>query len=349
MSQTSLEQQFKDAGIPVMRGVKVVKEYGTKQKQSVAHSGMWLYRWAKNSYQNYELVKRARGVIDLADTCIGLPAIIVGVGPSLDEAMDELKRVKRRGIMIATDAAFRPLMANGIRPDLVLSFDCKPEQSLLWETVPAHDVPILFDSCSHPKSIASWKGPILFYNHFHQADELSNLVLPHVNAHIGQLPSGGTVGNVALLLSKLIGCSPSILVGFDLCYKQEGTAWRYRSRDYRYNPDTTCWDPGEVKALYDNDERVKRSFMKDFKGTAYRMDPELAYYHQVLLSFITHFKVETINTSRYGALAEAVVTFPLGSAIDRFCPPKTPVVPFYDKIKEITAHDPRLLLYRENI
>lgn len=341
MSQSSLEQQFKDAGIKVQRGVKVVKETGLKRDQAKTNSGIWLYRWAKNSYINFPVVSIANGIRDLADLGKGLPAIIVGVGPSLDDQMAALREAVGRAVIISTDAAFRPLMANGIRPDLMISYDCKSEQKLLWESVPHHDVPGLFDSCAHPQTIQSWNGPVLFYNHYHQADELSHLILPHVYPSIGQIPSGATVGNTALLASKIMGCSPAIVVGFDFCYKQEGRAWRYRAKDYKYLVDSTDfaghWIEDEIKVLYDNDFRVQRSFMKDFKGTAYRMDPELEYYHEIFLSFVTHFKVETINTSLFGALAEAVATFSLESAVARFCPIRLgPTSPLFERLRDIS-------------
>jgi hypothetical protein len=221
-------------------------------------------------------------------------------------------------VIIATDAAFRPLLANGIEPNLVLSFDCKPEQSLLWDDVPAHRVPILFDTCAHPDTIASWKGPVLFYNHFHQADELSKLILPHVFPDVGQLPSGGTVGNVAVLLSKYLGCEPALLVGMDFCYAPtEDGGWRYRAQDYRF--EAGAWRPAEVKTLYDNAERVGRAYKREIRGKEYLVDPELAFYYDTICGFLTHFKVKAVNCSVSGALNDVCETLPVADAIRRYC------------------------------
>lgn len=333
MSLSSLEKQFKDAGVVVKRGVKIRAEDGNRTVTQTA-SDIWLYRWARNSYKNYERVTYARGVVKLADTAVGVPSIIVGIGPSLDAAMPAIKHVDKRAIIISTDAAFRPLMANGIAPDLVISFDCKPEQSLLWGSVPYHGVPCLFDTCAHPDAIASWVGPVIFYNHWHQADELSKLILPHVYPHIGQIPSGGTVGNMALILSRILGCKPTLAVGMDFCYAKTETGWRYRSTDYLRT--SSGWIPQDIKSLYDNDERVSRSFMRQVNGAEYRMDPELEFYHKSFVAFITSFGIETINCSPEGALKDVCATMPLDAALDRFCPIAidTSKAPFFTALRE---------------
>lgn len=334
MSQSSLEKELQDAKIDVKRGVKVRPE-AIGENMTKTASNIWLYRWAKNSYRNYPLVEKSKGVAYLLDSAKGMPAIVVGVGPSLDHSISAIKAAKGRAFIISTDAAFRALLANGIKPDIVISYDCKPEQKLLWADIHPHDVPILFDTCAHPDAIASWTGPVLFYNHFHQADQLSELILGHVNSHIGQIPSGGTVGNVALLLTKALGCSPAIAVGMDFCYAQEGAQWKYRARDYKWNQETGEWTPDEVKLIYDNSERLGRSYLKDFKGQTYRMDPELAWYHDIIIGFISHFKIETINTSPAGALKDVVATMPIEAAIERFCLAEAPAITFHKLIADI--------------
>lgn len=348
MSQSSLSEAIQDAGLTVKKGVKISTREDLEGR-NMDGSNLWLYRWAANSHKNYQIVSRGKGVRMLADSAKGLPAIIVGVGPSLDKSIGAIKAAVGRAIIISTDAAFRALMANGITPDIVFSFDCKPEQRFLWEHVPAHNVPILLDSCAHPDTIASWKGPILFYNHWHQTDELSRIILPHVYPLIGQVPSGGTVGNSALLLSQILGCSPAIAVGMDFCYEADGDAWRYRASDYRYERLTNLqgseiagqWKLTEIKQLYDNDQRFARSTIKNFMGVDYRMDPELEYYHETFLKFVSHFKIQTINASPAGALKDAVMTMTAEEAILRFCPPAQPHVPFFELIKQI-GPDPRV-------
>src|SRR5664279_471183 len=102
MSQSSLSEQLKEAGIPVKRGIKVATQEG--DGMTTAGSNLWLYRWAANSYKNYPIVSRAKGVRLLSDTAVGMPSILVGIGPSLDESIDSIKRASGSAVIISSDA-----------------------------------------------------------------------------------------------------------------------------------------------------------------------------------------------------------------------------------------------------
>jgi uncharacterized Rossmann fold enzyme len=303
MSQSStLENQvaeLKQAGFPVRSGVRAFRS--EKGGADVKATDSWLHRWAKHAAQNYALVSKSRGVRFLSGSCEGMPAVVVGVGPSLDANFDTLRSLKRKAVIIATDAAFKPLRINNITPDLVISFDCKKEQSVLWDGLMT-GVPMVFDSCAHPDVIKSWVGTKLFFNHWHTTDEFSEKLLPYIYPDIGQIPSAGTVGNMAVQLAMVLGCKKVAGVGMDLCYAKDGDGWRYRAQDYVKEGDK--WVPKASTPLYDNDERVSRSFLKP-QGTAsepdmktpegskelsYRTDPELAIYAKSLLNIIQAFK-----------------------------------------------------------
>ncbi len=53
-------------------------------------SDVWIHRWAKHAAQNYPIVSRSAGVRFLKDSCHGIPAFVVGIGPSLDDNIEEL-------------------------------------------------------------------------------------------------------------------------------------------------------------------------------------------------------------------------------------------------------------------
>jgi 6-hydroxymethylpterin diphosphokinase MptE-like protein len=319
MSQPSINEQVKDlksSGFPVREGVRMnpnehpddIKKFG---------SALWLVRWAQNAFKNYPIVSRALGAKFLHESCHGMPCFVVGVGPSLDESIAELKAAQGRSIIIATDAALRALLANGITPDLVVSYDCKEDQKRLWETVAAAP-PCMFNSCTHPESIASWPGPVLFFNQYHTQDDLCKTILPSVYPNLGQIPSAGTVGNMATLVAHLMGCTPICLVGMDFCYQPASVnnmvAWRYRAQDYRFATNRGAgipdgWEKTEIKELYDNDDRIKRSFMvKGESGKDYRSDPELSFYLDAFRDIMADFKVPVVNCTPNGRIPSTLVS-----------------------------------------
>jgi len=319
MSQSSVEEQIKSAGLPVSKGTRMEHREDKLTKEKFG-SDLWFSRWTRNVFANYPLVSKARGIRFLAECCKGLPAFVIGVGPSLDDEIKELKAVKRRGIIIAVDAAFRPLLANDIVPDLVVSFDCKDDQNRLWQDIPKGiNVPGLLNSCTAPATLASWPGPVLFYNQYHTQDELCGRILPDILPELGQIPSCGTVGNMAILAAHAMGCDPICLVGFDFCLQPKGDGWRYRAQDYRYVTLTEAgvppgWEPTEIKELYDNDERVSRSspVLGDDKKE-YKTDPELTFYFDSFKNIMPHFKAPIVNCTPNGMipkLDESVVFDP---------------------------------------
>ncbi len=320
MSQSSVSEQVKDLesiGFPVHRGTRITARNPEENMDlSKMGSDIWLSRWSTNAFRNYPIVSRGPGCRMLCDAAKGLPAFVVGVGPSLDNSIKELKGLDRHAIIISTDAALRALLANGIRPHLVISYDCKDEQKLLWETV-KDAPPCLFNSCAHPNSIASWPGKVIFFNQYHLQDDLCGKILPVVYQEIGQLPSAATVGTMAVFAAQLFGCDPICTVGMDFCYQPYMEAgpnnlavksWRYRAKDYRWKisedagvPD--FWEPTEIKELYDNDERLSRSFMvKGDDGKEYKSDPELAHYLDSFKTLVAHWKIPIVNCSPEGMI-----------------------------------------------
>lgn len=326
MSQSSVDEQVKslqESGFPVRKGVRMAPAVNPNDVHKFG-SDLWLSRWSRNVFRNYPIVSKATGVRFLADACKGMPCFVVGVGPSLDDHAAELREAKNRAIVISTDAALRALLANGVTPDLVISYDCKPEQKKLWETI-VKAPPCLFSSCAHPDSIASWPGPVLFYNQYHTQDELCKVIIPTVLPELGQIPSCGTVGNMAIMTAHLLGCDPICTIGMDFCYRKTGPeTWQYRAKDYRWTEAVGCdlgkWIPTEIKELYDNDERMSRAYIvKGDEGKEFMSDPELSFYLESFKDLMPHFKIPIVNCSPDGMIPSTYTTMPVVKVIDTYC------------------------------
>jgi hypothetical protein len=327
MSQSSVKEQvdaFAASGFPVRQGTRGPAREGSVSPQQYG-SDLWLSRWSKNVFRNFPLVSKCLGARFLCEACHGMPAFVVGVGPSLDGSIKDLKTAKGRSVIVSTDAALRALLANDITPDLVMSFDCKDDQKRLWQDIPHVEIPCLFNSCAHPDSITSWPGPILFFNQYHTQDDLCHRILPVVLPELGQIPSSGTVGNMAVMAAHLMGCDPICCVGMDFCYQKAGDGWRYRAKDYRWSSERAAgvppgWEPTEIKELYDNDERMGRSFIvKDEDGKEFRSDPELGFYLGSFKDQMPHFKVPIVNCSPDGMIPRSFPTMTLQEVIDKYC------------------------------
>lgn len=320
MSQSSVGEQVReleDAGFPVRQGTRGVARDTTPTDLNILGSDVWFSRWTHNVFKNYPILSKCLGARFLHNCAKDVPAFVIGVGPSLDEAIEDLKLIKNRGVVISTDAALRALLANGITPDLVVSYDCKEDQNRLWKDIPRDiKIPALINSCAHTNTIMSWPGPILFFNQYHTQDDLCKRILPDVLPELGQIPSSGTVGNMALLAADLMGCDPICAVGMDFAFQPirgDVVAWKYRAQDYKWveKPATAgappFWEKTEIKELYDNDERISRSFLvKGEEGVEYRTDPELVFYLGSFKDLMPHFKVPIVNCTPNGMIPKLV-------------------------------------------
>lgn len=310
--------ELKASGVEVQKGQRTANNDSLDQvnKNIIAR---WLTQWYKQAVLNYPLMSKLSGVHMLTMAAKGLPAIVVGIGPSLDEELEQLVKLKAssRAIIISTDAALKPLLAHKITPHLVISFDCREEQASLFEGLETSELTLLISSCTHPKTLQAWQGSILGFNMDDPMVELCNVFLPTVYPNLGCIPSVGTVGNEAILLAWIMGCTTIMLLGMDLCYKQGPTGMRYRCTDYKtvHQNGIDHFEATENKLLYDNDLRVKDVFEVEVKGRVYTVDPELDLYRKIILRMIGKYDLPVINCSQGGILQEFVVSSSLAEAM----------------------------------
>ena len=86
-----------------------------------------LQPWCMNLVCNIERVIDSPPLLNLFSKYTDVPAFVVLAGPSLRHNIEELKRVGDKGIVIATDTAFRPCLEAGIKVHLVMAHDANPQ------------------------------------------------------------------------------------------------------------------------------------------------------------------------------------------------------------------------------
>ena len=315
-------EEMKKAGLPVKQGVRQFHVEDKKDARAVA-SGIWVPRWAKHAAINYPIVSKSLGIREFEDCAKDVPCFCVGIGPSLDGNIKDLKTAQKRSLIFSTDAALKPLLANGIIPHVVMSFDCGENQKTLLEDIPYEvqkKIFLVLNSCTHPDTIASWQGTKVFFNQYHQQDEFIAKLLPYIYPKTGQLPSVGTVGNMLIVMAHFFGIKAIHLVGMDLCYgegeKQGKKGWQYRAQDYSFVDGSYVRKDNNL--LYENDARVIRSFEEEINGVKYRVDPELKLYREAILSVCEALKIYPIDCST-GVLNQYFPTKSISDCIMLHC------------------------------
>lgn len=154
----------------------------------------------------------------LFDKLKDVPIIIVAAGPSLDKNKHLLKEVKNKAIIFSVGTALKPLVNEGIYPDICIITD---PQDIVYNQIEGLniDIPIIVLSTCNHKIMKSYNG-----FKFIALQEGYDLAEAYAKINNNKLvKTGGSVATTALDIAIKFGCTPIIFVGLDLAYTDNKT------------------------------------------------------------------------------------------------------------------------------
>lgn len=170
--------------------------------------------WVEDIIENVELLTHSPPFLTLQDGYEGVPAFIIGAGPSLDKNIHLLRQAAKKGIVFATNSGAVSLAKHGIEPQVVCCIESIDASSKLAGLFFIDRVVRGFSLSASPQTLRTGTGPLL---PVHEAIAQYNGPLEDLTGH-GGLPMAGSVSTIALSLARVLGCSPLVLVGQDLAY-----------------------------------------------------------------------------------------------------------------------------------
>lgn len=186
--------------------------------------GSTIRRHGKDSYGNrmesLTTYGRSFKFETLKDTGKNIPAIIVAAGPSLDKNIHLLSSLKNKAIIFSVDSALKTLLKHHCVPDFVSAIDYK---DIVWEklaglTSHAPEVSLICSSsvCSRiPKTFPAKN--IFWMFTMKNMDHWISYCIDNRTLSTGT----GTVAHLNLIAASIMGCSPIVFVGQDLCYPDD--------------------------------------------------------------------------------------------------------------------------------
>ncbi|MEW6320998.1 MAG: 6-hydroxymethylpterin diphosphokinase MptE-like protein [Acidobacteriota bacterium] len=144
-----------------------------------------------------------------------MPAVLVGAGPSLDAALESLRALGQRALVIAVDTATRPLLAAGISPDLVVALDPTDVNARHLVDLPAYDSWLVAEGSVDPHAVAAF-APRLFA--FAVGPHHPWPWLDRLGVRPGRLRAWGSVLTAATDLALRAGCPRLVFIGADLAF-----------------------------------------------------------------------------------------------------------------------------------
>jgi hypothetical protein len=146
----------------------------------------------------------------------GQKAILVSAGPSLDDAVQSLNKLKGKYFILSVGSALRVLKANGVVPDAVIITDAQEFVRQQLENMEFIG-PLIYLSTACHLAVADHKGLkiIAFQKGYPRAENYAE------KGSVSLVDTGGSVATTALDILIRMGFSEIVLVGQDLAYSKD--------------------------------------------------------------------------------------------------------------------------------
>lgn len=175
---------------------------------------------AERLQDNIQQVRADTDAAQLFATHTGEPVFVIATGPSLEQHFEALRSIRSqhaRPLFICVDTAYRPLMAQGIKPDVVVSID----QRISLQHLPADDsagTALVYMPLVDPVVLSGWEGKrYVAYSASPVFRELREQ-LPRAELHVG-----GSVIHPAVDLAVKMGAARVTLFGADFAFPNNKT------------------------------------------------------------------------------------------------------------------------------
>lgn len=260
----------------------------------------------------------------------GKTGVIISAGPSLQKNITELKRAKGKAFLMATDTALKPLLKNGIIPDMYVTLDAVKYLEL-FDDERVKNIPVLASFEAKKEVIESNMGRVFF--------EYSNGIFNRLLAKIDgktknvRLAIGGSVATLAFTFLIQARMKQIIFVGQDLAY-----TGNKKHIEGAFND----------KQDLSKEEKETGPFVEDINGEMVPTGDDMIQYKKWFEESITHFEnIRFIDATEGGAKIEGTEIMTLKEAIDTFCEEEIDYSECIKKAKPLFEGDLKEAYYEE--
>lgn len=215
----------------------------------------------------------------LAQASVRRPILVTGAGPSLDALIPFMRKYRKDFYLLAVDAAFRPLLDSGIRPDAVVAVESQCVSRRAFFGTKGSGVPIIADLCARSANLRVSGGTVLFFmSEYAKLPLLGRIkkVLPDVPV----FPPLGSVGLAAVETALFLrGAEASVFVcGLDFSYPA-GLSHCKESPSYKemMNESNRLSPAGNPSAAF----KAGAFFIEGKDGSQAACDPALKSYAEL--------------------------------------------------------------------
>jgi len=282
-------------------------------KRSAIHTNLGYEKlWTINSGNNFKEVLETPSILRQKKQFFqGKPVLLVAAGPSLNEELDNIRRIKDEGLayVFAVGSANKALINHGIYPDAVTAYDPTLHNHIVYEeiiTQGINSIPLIFGSSGSYNTVEMYPGPKL---HMLTGQDPISAFLFGAEELLKNKEVISDAPSIAVLTLELLAklnCSHVILVGQNFGYRNN----QYYAGGISYN--------GRPTELMDK-ERADLIEVESVDGemtfSSYGHIAAKKQMEAMLVHIPRHIKV--INTTIGGAKIEGTIYMKLSEVIER--------------------------------
>lgn len=256
--------------------------------------------WIDCAMHNIPWLSKTTPFLALAGQYRGVPAFVVGAGPSLQKNVALLGEAAKKGIVFVVDAAGRALDIHGIEPQVLCSLEANNMAKYMNDLSFIDRVVRALSLEANPASFERRGGPILpFFECLPTFGAIQQL------ANVAPVSVGGSVSTVAFSLAEQLGCSPLVLVGQDLAY----TDGRTHAVGTPFEQGRTRIEPSTGRVFYEGSAQPPEMYFEvpawGGEGTVVSTAPFNSYrlWYEVGAETLRHLKPDTaiVNATEGGS------------------------------------------------
>jgi len=176
----------------------------------------------RNLFSNVRQLSRSFLANEWAGRFKGVPAIICGAGPSLEQSADALRSVGSRALVIAGGSALSALSHLGVVPHLGVAVDPNPSEYDALKNCTAAHIPLLWSSRVYHRVFELFHGPLGYIRCGSGGacetlfEEKLGIATPPIGPEMGM--EALSVTTMATALAYAFGCNPIVYAGVDLAF-----------------------------------------------------------------------------------------------------------------------------------
>ena len=263
--------------------------------------------WSENLILNMSRNLRTSSFLPLRNCCEGIPAVIVGSGPSLGLEIDKLRAVRDRVMLIAAGSSIQGLLHYGVEPDLIVSMDAGIPNQRVFEKLDVAHIPFLYIPMIKHSAIKADDSPYLLHGFF-DIDQLTQYLMQLSTSDM-MFASSASVTGTAIQAALHLGCREIFFIGQDYSYPNElvyteGIAHSSQASLYKRVEEAELF----VKNVVGGTNRTNESMinLKQDAEAMIRVLPQISFFNAspvgAVIEGTEHGSLEVIS-QRYGVIS----------------------------------------------